>query len=82
MTRAFKVIDKQNRDDDSKAVAALKKQGIKFITPTGDDLALWLATAGKASEKMVTTGTLPKDAADRLDNLIAEFNKANGTKVQ
>ncbi len=82
MTRAFKEIDQQNRDDDSEAVAALKKQGIKFITPLGDDLALWLATAGKASEKMVTSGTLPKKAADRLDNLIAEFHKADGNKVQ
>jgi TRAP-type C4-dicarboxylate transport system substrate-binding protein len=80
MTGAFKEIDQQNREDDLKAVAALKKQGITFITPKGDDLALWLSTAGKASEKMVSSGTLPKDAADRLDILLTEF--ANGSKVQ
>ena len=82
MTRAFKEIDRQNREDDQKAVAALKKQGIKFITPKGDDLALWLSTAGIASEKMVASGILPKAAADRLDLLLAEFHKANGTKIQ
>ncbi len=82
MTRAFKEIDRRNREDDTKAVAALKKQGIQFITPTGAHMEEWLATAGKASEEMVTSGALPKDATDRLDLLLSDYRKANETLAQ
>jgi len=79
MTRAFKEIDRRNREDNAKAVSALKKRGIEFITPTGAHMEEWLATAEKASKKLVTSGALPKDATDRLDLLLSDYRKVNGT---
>jgi TRAP-type transport system periplasmic protein len=74
MTRAFKQIGLQNREDDSKAVAALKNQGIEFITPDKAIREEWIKTAGKASQKMVDSGTLPKAAVDKMDRLLKEFH--------
>ncbi len=80
MTQAFKEIDRRNREDDTKAVAAMKKQGIKFITPSKTHMDEWLATATRASEKMVSSGTIPKGAAEQMDLLIAEYHKTNSTQ--
>jgi TRAP-type C4-dicarboxylate transport system substrate-binding protein len=74
MTRAFEQIGLQNREDDSKAVAALKNQGIEFITPDKAIREEWLKTAGTASQKMVESGTLPKEAVDKMDRLLKEFH--------
>ncbi len=79
MTHAFKQIGLQNRKDDSKAIAALKKQGIKFITPDKLVLDEWRKAAGSASVKMVESGTLPKDAVDKLDRLLMEFHAKEST---
>lgn len=77
MTRAFREIDEQNRLDDTKAVEALKNRGITFITPKGEALAQWLETAETASVKMVESGSLPKDPARKVDQLLTAFrNKA------
>ncbi len=74
MTRTFKDIDHRNREDDLKAVAALKKRGIQFIDPMGADREEWLATATRASEKMVSTGILPREVVDQMDALLQEFH--------
>lgn len=74
MGQAFKEIDLQNREDDSKAIAALKKRGIKFITPDKANYKEWLDTATKASDKMVESGTLPKDKVERMNQLLTEFH--------
>ncbi|WP_022665760.1 TRAP transporter substrate-binding protein DctP [Desulfospira joergensenii] len=73
MTRAFKEIDARNREDNIKAVEALKKRGIRFITPSGKELEQWRTTASKASEKMKEDGTLPADVVDKMDAILAEF---------
>ena len=79
MTRAFMEIDRQNREDNAKAIAALKKQGIEFITPDETLLAEWQARAETASKEMIASGTLPKEAADRLDTLLTDYHNAAGT---
>ena len=45
MTRALKEIDRLNRQDNVKAIEALKKQGIKFITPSQEQMNEWMAAA-------------------------------------
>ncbi|MCG8564399.1 MAG: TRAP transporter substrate-binding protein DctP, partial [Desulfobacterales bacterium] len=74
MTRIFSEIDHQNREDDSKAVEALKKRGIQFIDPQGMTRDEWISTAARASEKMVTTGVLPRDVVEKMDQLLDEFH--------
>ncbi len=82
MIRIFKEIGNQNREDDAKAIAALKKRGIIFITPDKAQMAEWQTTAQKASKKMIGSGTLPKAAADRLDGLLTEYRKSKETAAQ
>ena len=74
MTRAFKEIDAQNRADDLKAVDALKKRGIQFIDPQGQDRDVWISTAARASQKMISAGVLPKDVVETMDRLLDEFH--------
>ena len=73
MTQSFKEIDVQNREDNAKALDALKKRGIQFITPSGKALEEWRETAAKASEKMKESGTLPADVVEKMDRLLAEY---------
>ncbi|MCG8617875.1 MAG: TRAP transporter substrate-binding protein DctP [Desulfobacterales bacterium] len=80
MTRKFKEIDLQNREDETKAVAALKNQGIQFITPEKEDLELWLSTASRASQNMVAEEPSLEAAANKVDLLLTEYNKTNGNQ--
>lgn len=81
MTRAFNEIGLQNRQDDGKAIAALKNQGIEFVTPDETVIEQWRQTAGNASRKMVESGTLPRKAADQLDALLKEFQAKGSTSA-
>lgn len=78
MTRKFREIDLQNREDNIKAIAALKQQGITFLTPRGADMDEWLERAGKASETMVSSGSLPEKPASELDQLLTEYRQNGG----
>jgi len=75
MTRALKEIDRLNRQDNVKAIEALKKQGIKFITPSQEQMNEWMAAAVKASQKMIDAGDLPKAPADKMDALLEQYRK-------
>ncbi len=74
MTKTFADIDARNRTDDIKAIAALKNQGIQFITPSGPVLEEWRITAARATDEMVAAGTLPKDVVEQIDQLLKEFH--------
>jgi TRAP-type C4-dicarboxylate transport system substrate-binding protein len=74
MTNAFKQIGLKNREDDFKAIAALKNQGVEFITPDKPARDEWCKVAGDTSKKMVESGSLPKDAVDKMDILLKEFH--------
>jgi TRAP-type transport system periplasmic protein len=80
MTKALNEIDIQNREDDINAIQTLKNRGITFITPSKDDLADWQKIADVASKKMVESGILPRDMADRLDNHLTDFHSNAQTK--
>ena len=73
MTRELKEVDRLNRQDDLKAIDALKKQGIEFITPSSEQMAEWQNKAAMASRKMINAGDLPEDAAGRLDALLEQY---------
>ncbi|WP_020589266.1 TRAP transporter substrate-binding protein DctP [Desulfobacter curvatus] len=75
MTRALQELDRLNRQDNVKAIEALKKQGIKFITPSQEQMNDWMATAAKASQEMITAKDLPKAPADKIDALLAQYRK-------
>ena len=74
MTRASMEIDRQNRLDNIKAIDALKKRGITFISPERASREEWLATGRKASQVMVQAGLLPKEKIDELDRHLQTFH--------
>jgi TRAP-type C4-dicarboxylate transport system substrate-binding protein len=75
MGQALKELDRLNRQDNVKAIDALKKQGIKFITPSQEQMDEWLATAANASQKMIDAKDLPKAPADKIDALLAQYRE-------
>jgi TRAP-type C4-dicarboxylate transport system substrate-binding protein len=75
MGQALKELDRLNRQDNVKAIDALKKQGIKFITPSQEQMDEWLATAANASQKMIDAKDLPKAPADKVDALLARYRE-------
>ena len=82
MGTAFDKIDASNRKDDIKAMAALKKQGITFITPTGKNLDDWIQVANKASDEMVTSGAIPKEAAHKVELLLKDYRSKHQEHAQ
>lgn len=75
MDRSLKEIDRLNREDNIKAIDALKKQGIKLINPSKEQMDEWLAAAAIASQKMIDDGNLPKNSADKVDALLEQYRK-------
>ena len=72
MTKALKEIDNQNREDNTKAIQALKNQGIKFITPSEQTTSDWRKIADVASEQMVKSGVLPRKIVDQMNMYITQ----------
>ncbi len=54
----FKRLDKLNRADNEAAKAALKNQGITFISPEPEELELWQAIADQSVEFMIEDGAI------------------------
>ena len=80
MTKALRQIDIQNREDDIKAIQALKNRGIIFITPSKDAMDDWHMVADNASKKMIEAGILPQNVVDQLDVHLSNFHsKAQNT---
>ncbi len=79
MTQALQELDRINRQDNIKAIEALKNQGIKFITPSRDQMAEWTATATKASQELINAENLPKAPADKVTALLEQYRKTNNS---
>nr|WP_321401408.1 TRAP transporter substrate-binding protein DctP [uncultured Desulfobacter sp.] len=75
MGQALKELDRLNRQDNLNAIEALKKQGIKFITPSQAQMDEWMETADKSSKTMVDAKDLPKEATDKVDALLAQYRE-------
>lgn len=75
MSEVFKSIDLQNQKDNISALAALKNQGIKFITPDPGQIAEWKNLAHKANLQLVKNGLNSKEMFDLVNGLIADLKK-------
>ncbi|MFT6309801.1 MAG: TRAP-type C4-dicarboxylate transport system substrate-binding protein [Porticoccus sp.] len=73
MTQAYEDIDAQNRKDNESAYDALLKQGIKLVTPSADEVAVWYSKADMAQEKAVVGGFFTPAIADQLDQHLQDY---------
>ncbi len=77
MGKAFRKIDRQNRDDNEKALAALRKQGVQFIQPSQVALNRWEKTASDTAAQMIRSGHLSKDIVDTIAGHKSNFRSQN-----
>lgn len=73
MGKVFKALDRRNREDNIKAVEALRKQGIEFIKPSPESLKKWCNDASEVPDRLVKTGRLSQKMVDTLENLLKEY---------
>ena len=73
MSRVFKDIDKQNRQDNLAAYASLLKQGIKPIKPNPQELLEWQKSGGMATEHIQKAGLISPAMLQVLDGHLKAF---------
>ena len=73
MGRKFLELNKINRQDNVKALEALRNQGIEFTSIPDDSLAKWYEDAATVPKRLIETGRLSEDMASTLENLLNEY---------
>ena len=75
MQRTFIDISRQNRKDNTKALAALKQQGITFIQPSNDGQGQWRNQVGHAIEAMSQEGFFSRNLYDELQQYLSRYRE-------
>lgn len=73
MGRVFREIDRQNRENNVKAMEALLKQGIQLVKPPAEALDEWYAKASAVYERLIETGSLSRDIVNTLERNLADY---------
>lgn len=73
MGRVFRDLDRLNRQDNVKALEALRKQGIEFIKVPDESLVQWTKDASAVPRRLIETGRLSREIVDTLEKLLKEY---------
>jgi TRAP-type C4-dicarboxylate transport system substrate-binding protein len=73
MGRVFRDLDRLNRQDNVKALEALRKQGIEFVKVPPESLVEWLKDASAVPRRLIETGRLSREMVDTLENLLKDY---------
>ena len=79
MDKAFMEINAQNRIDNESARSALNKQGIEFVTLTGDMVETWKETARKAIERFSKENTIDDSMLNKFKEVISTYRKTHSS---
>lgn len=79
MADTFKEINAQNRIDNESAREALKKQGISFVSLSGDMLKNWQDTARQAIERFTKENTLDANMLNQIQEVLSAYRKSNSS---
>ncbi|MEW8430016.1 MAG: hypothetical protein AB2615_09865, partial [Candidatus Thiodiazotropha sp.] len=71
----FARIDRQNRMDNEKALAALQKQGIEFVSPSADQQQAWEQHANTTLNKLSEEKLFSKAMFSRMQALVQQYRK-------
>jgi TRAP-type C4-dicarboxylate transport system substrate-binding protein len=77
MGRVFKEIEQQNLDDNDKALAAIKKQGVEFLSIPKADLEKWREVAATVADRLIEKKRLSRSIVDTLEKNLADYQKAH-----
>ena len=73
LRKTFKEIDSQNQKDNASALAALKTQGISFITPSTEQFTEWKKIALAGNKKLIEKGYTNKDLYQLVNKHLLDF---------
>jgi len=73
MGRVFRELDRLNRQDNVKALEALRKQGVKFIKPSAQALGKWCRDAETVPKRLIQTGKLSQRMVDTMGSLLKDY---------
>ena len=77
MGRWFKEIDKENMESNSKALDALKNQGIEFLRPDDEAMAEWREKGTSATEDLIKSGRFSKGIIEILQKNLNDYRQAH-----
>ena len=72
MEKTFRDISRQNRMDNQNALAALKKQGIEFITPSSRGQGQWRAEVQQSMDDMSRSGLFSRELYLQIQQLLKQ----------
>ncbi|MGR8929240.1 MAG: TRAP transporter substrate-binding protein [Gammaproteobacteria bacterium] len=73
MARVSKEIDQRSRQDNQQAIAALKNQGVEFVTPKPEDVEELKQTIAGTNEELEKTIGLSAEKVDQLHRYLQEI---------
>ena len=76
MGKVFERLDKTNREDNERAVAALKNQGISFVAPNPGEVEQWRAVSEKAVDEMIREGIVSGDIVGQVRAHLQSFRNS------
>ncbi len=74
MSGVFKRMDKLNREDNLKAIAAMKNQGIEFVQPESDELKTWKKLADETIRESGKVAASP-GMYQKVKTMLADFKQ-------
>lgn len=75
MGEVMQRLNAANRKDDAAAIAALRRNGLEFVTPRGEDEAGWVRSAESAVERLGGRGLFDPAMLDRIERLLSDFRR-------
>ena len=78
--RAVAEADRLNRADHDGSWAALRRQGLEFVSPTPAEVNEWRTVAATAMKIWVDEGLVSKPLYDRLEAVLAEIRSGHAAK--
>ncbi len=80
MGEITKKLNKQTRQDNQEAYAALANQGINFVAITQSDREVWESRTAEAMDQLAEQGVFSKAILQRLRKHIDEYRQASGNR--
>ncbi len=76
LASAFQALNSRNREDEKKALVALKKQGITFIEPTTQGKQEWAQTAAATVKALENDGLFSPELFRKVQGLLDEYRQS------
>jgi len=78
MSEVFARLDRLNRADNESARAALRSQGIEFVSPSDEELVRWHAVAGESLARLDKLDVYSQESLHLLLGYLKEFRQGGG----